>query len=122
MSKEIRINESIRISNGFIDNISPGQVTYDQASPGGGNPATVNIGTSEEDVAFGDVTPGFLWMQNLDTTNYVQYGPKNASNAMQPFGLLHAGKTARIYLDTGVTLRMKAHTGACNVLIKGYNV
>lgn len=122
MSKEIRINESIRIVNGsFVDSISPGQVTEDQATTGGGNPGTVSVGTSEQDISFGSITPGLVWMQNLDATNYVQFGPKNGSNNMQLLGRIHPGKTVRFYMDSGVTLRMVANTGACLVEIKGYN-
>lgn len=121
MANEIRITESVQVINGsFRDSFSPGTIQVTQAASGGGNPGTVSIGTSEEDVAFGDVTPSLLIMQNLDTTNFVKYGPKSAG-AMVEFGRLAAGKTARLFLAPGVTLRMIADTAACKVLIKGYN-
>jgi hypothetical protein len=121
MANEIRISESVNVVNGsFRDSFAPGLVTITQASSGGGNPGTVSIGTAEEDVAFGDVTPSLVILQNLDGTNFVQYGPKSGG-AMIAFGKLAAGKTARFVMDAAVTLRMKADTATCKVLIKGYN-
>ncbi len=120
MSDEISVTETIRASkSSFKDSIAPGQVTFDMAGSAGGNPGLVNIGTSEENVSFGDLTPNLVWMQNMDTTNYVQWG-MNDSGTMKAVGRLNPGETARFVLDSGVTLRMKAHTGACDVLIKGY--
>jgi hypothetical protein len=121
MANEIRITENVQIVNGsFRDTFAPGTIQVTQAASGGGNPGTVSIGTSEEDVAFGDVTPSLLIMQNLDGTNFVKYGPKSAGSMIE-FGRLAAGKTTRLFLAPGVTLRMIADTGACKVLIKGYN-
>jgi hypothetical protein len=121
MANEIRVTESITIVKGkFRDSIAPGTIMQDQASAGGGNPGLVTIGTAEEDIAFGsDVAPGFLWMHNIDDTNFIKYGPKSAG-AMVEFGRLLPGKTARVYLAPGVTLRVIADTAACDVIIKGY--
>jgi hypothetical protein len=120
MADEISVTETIRISkSSFKDSISPGQITFDMAGSGGGNPGLVDIGTSEEDIAFGDVTPSTVWMQNLDATNYVQIGPKSGGAMIACIKLL-AGETSRIQLESGVTLRAKANTAACKVMIKGY--
>jgi len=123
MANEIRISESIQVINGsFRDNWLPGTVLMDQATRGGGNPGMVTIGQSaEEDIAFGDVTPGLVVMQNLDSINFVTWGPKSGG-AMVACGRLDPGKTARFYLKAGVTLRAIADTAACDVTIKGYNV
>lgn len=122
MANEIRTNLTVSVSNGsFKDNFQPGTIQMNQSTAAGGNPGTVNIGTSEEDVAFGDVTPGLIVMQNLDSTNFVKFGPKNGSNAMQLMGKISPGKIAYFELGSGVTLRMQADTAACNVLIKGYS-
>lgn len=97
---------------------APVQLT--QTTEGGGNPGYVNIGTSEEDIAFGDVTPRVVIIENLDSTNYVQYGPKSGGS-MVPLGRISPGSFKFVELDSGVTLRMKANTAAVNVRIRGYN-
>lgn len=121
MANEIRTNLTVNVSNGsFKDNFQPGTIQMNQSTAAGGNPGTVAIGTSEEDVAFGDVTPGLVVMQNLDPTNFVKYGPKSAGS-MVLMGKISPGKIAYFELGAAVTLRMVADTGACNVLIKGYS-
>lgn len=122
MANEISHTTNIQVIKGsFRETFAPSRVQLDMAGAGGGNPGMVAIGTSEEDISFGaDVTPGLVIIQNLDDTNFVQYGPKNASNVIQDFCKLLPGHHHIIYLDTGVTLRMIADTAPCNVLIKGY--
>lgn len=122
MSAEIRTTISAGVVNGaFRDSFAPGPITYDQAAVGGGNPGEVDIGTSEEDISFGDVVPGLVCIQNLDAANYVQIGPK-ASGAMVPMIKLAAGTATMFYLDGSVTLRAKANTTTVKCMIKGYNV
>lgn len=121
MANEIAIKEKITVSNAnFYDEIDPGVINANQSTASGGNPGTVSIGTSEEDISFGDVTPKLVYMRNLDATNYVTYGPKSGGS-MITFGILSPGQSARLWLQSGVTLRMLANTGACLVLIKGYS-
>lgn len=121
MAAEITVSLSVGVANGsFKDRFAPGTYTVDQAAVGGGNPGEVDVGTSEEDIAFGDVTPGLVCLQNLDGTNYVEYGPKSAGS-MILFGRLKPGQSHVLYLAPAVTIRAKANTATCKVLIKGYN-
>ena len=116
------------ITNTFTSSIVNGLYSEDvtrnwvlsQASEGGGNPGFVSIGTSEEDIAFGDVTPRFIMIENLDATNFVKYGPKSGGS-MVLLGRVSPGGMAPFELGAGVTLRMVADTAACNVRIRGYN-
>lgn len=83
------------------------------------------IGTSEENLVAGDIaTNGMLFLMNLDATNYVQWGMSD-SGTMKSVGKLKGGATAAscalLYVDAGVTVRLKANTGACNVLYKWLN-
>jgi len=119
MSDEITINARLTVRNTpyTFDAQIAGQ-KYDQATAAGGNPGIVTIGTAEEDVAFGDlVDPGFIMLRNLDVTNYVEYGPKNAGGTMEALGKLRPSGMALLELAAGVTLRMQANTAACNVQI-----
>lgn len=93
---------------------------------------TVSIGTSEEDVDFSTIFPdltteGICVLQNLDATNYVQWGKKDGSGNMQAIGRLSARPStsedafpAVFQYEPGATLRMKADTGACQVQVTIY--
>jgi hypothetical protein len=91
-----------------------------QTTGRGGGPGTIDIGTSEEDVSFIDTVPGYIYVRNLDTTNYVQMGPKD-SGAMIPFLKLKAGEQALFRLDGSVTIRGKATGGTVKVLFMAVN-
>lgn len=104
----------------------PNQIQEDQTGTGAFN-NTVSIGTSEEDVSFGDVSPGLVLLYNLDTTNFVEWGAKDGGGNMQAIGRLLPADSSNnpsipgmFYLNSGKTLRMKADTGACNVQIVAY--
>lgn len=126
MANEISIQFSGSIKNGNLyDKFGPesGNFKLDQATVGGPSPGMISVGTSEEVITFTDITaPTLVVMTNLDATNYVEYGPTSAG-ALVNFGkLLPGGKPNVVTLTTGVTLRMKANTAACKVLIKGYEL
>jgi hypothetical protein len=119
MADEITIFTQLRNDQSLI-RFEPPAYTADQAAVGGGAPGMVTVGTSEEDISFGDVVPGWVAMKNLDDTNFVTFGPKSAG-AMVALGKLLAGETAIFRLASGVTLRMIADTAACKLLIVGLN-
>ena len=118
MADEITVNQSLRVSNGnFSFRREVGFATFDQTNAGGGNPGTVNIGTAEESVNFGDITtPGWAIMTNLDDTNFVKWGYSTGVYG----GRMEAGETAGPFrIDPGLTsIYMIADTAACNVLIQ----
>lgn len=118
MADEISINVLVDVTNGtFKDRFNPSRFKVDQAAIGvsGG---VFSIGTSEEAITFTDITTeGWLVMQNLDTTNYVQWGPED-TGAMVVMGRMEAGEIAVLRMDSSATLRLQANTAACKVLIK----
>ena len=119
MANELSVNVRVRVVKDNYTFDKSLAKTGDVTNGRGGNPGIVNIGTSEEDVDFGDLTdPGVCILQNLDDTNWVEYGRKDGSGNMQAIGVLRAGGIPHtIELRNGATLRMKADTGACDVLI-----
>lgn len=120
MANEIKHTTSITvIKDSFRETFAPNLAQLDMAGTGGGNPGLVDVGTSEEDIAFGDVTPALCIIQNLDTTNYVTYGPKSGG-AMILFGKIKPGQHEVVHLGAAVTLRMQANTAAVKCLIKAY--
>ena len=75
------------------------------------------IGTSEEEVTFGDVTPGFIMLQNTNGTNYVQWGRTTGVYT----GRLNAGEPACFRLDaTSNSIFLKANTASCFVRVIAY--
>ena len=122
MADEITVLAAISCLNGNfrLPQIGSEQLTFDQAAQGGGVPGTVEIGTSEEDVDVSALTTeGWLWMRNLDDTNYVDWGPSSGgtSPVMVAIGRMEAGESALFRLKPEVTLRMKANVAACVVQI-----
>ncbi len=75
---------------------------------------TVAVGTSEESISFGDITPGVIMLQNLDTTNYVEYTTVSGDYDLR---LSANGGKALIEFSSSQTLYMKANSAECNVLV-----
>jgi hypothetical protein len=68
----------------------------------------VSVTTSETDLTTTEITTlGWAWIENLDATNYVQYGPKSAG-AMVTMGRLEAGEWALLWLEPGIPIRWRA--------------
>jgi hypothetical protein len=115
MANEIKVTVRRSTANGTYKNEkNPGTVQIDQAALGEGG-GLINIGTSEETVAFAEVgTNGWLFMQNHDTANYVLWGPSDGTNMVE-MGRLEAGEPAVLRADPGMVLIMKADTATCEV-------
>jgi hypothetical protein len=122
MANEISVSCSLRVANGFLkSNLNTGSVNITQAVAKGPTPGTVNVGTSEEVISFAELTTlGIIQIINLDTTNFVQFGPESAG-AMVAAIRLKPGEPNQFRLEPGVTYRAKADTGACNVQFSAFN-
>lgn len=119
MANELQITLKSRLANGEFVDLIEGQTYQVTQAAIGGHFGVVTVGTSEEDVAVGDVsTLGWLYLKNLDSTNYVTYGPKDTT--MKAFGRLEPGEFAMLRLEPGITIRWKADTAAVKVLTKIY--
>lgn len=123
MSNEITINVEQKLINGtLIDN--PGlrsfQITqttallYDEV---------VTITTADTALTLGSLAGanyGRCWLQNLDTTNYVNAGP-TVAGAIAPMIRLSPNAEPQLFrLVPSITLRMQANTASCKVRIKVY--
>lgn len=120
MANEITITTRVTVRNGNYqyDSLVASR-QFDQTNPAGGNPGMVEIGTTEEDVNFGDLTQPFIVeLQNQDSTNSVDFGAKDGTGAMIAIGTLPPEGVALFPMKAGATLRMKANTAACKVLIR----
>lgn len=118
MANEISLTISAQLNNGYLkDSYTPGVEQITQTTKGGHETIWV-VGTSEEDLSIGDVaTPGRMFVKNLDTTNYVDIGPKSGG-AMVGAIRLSPGESHTFKSGPAVTWRGVANTASCRVLTK----
>ena len=115
MANEIQTRPYLKCTNGNASiTIQTPQLSFDQTASGFYH-QVASIGTSEESIGtFGDVaTEGWIYMRNIDATNYVQWGVATTVYA----GRLEAGEVAMFRAEPGLTLFLKANTTACKVEI-----
>lgn len=118
MSNEIKVTVGLACTNGnLIVNVSPATIQVDQATAKGGGPASVDVGTVEETIGFGDITPRYVFVKNLDATNFVDIG---FSTGVYGISLL-AGETGVFPLKSGATVYAKADTAGCTVQVIALN-
>ena len=115
MANEITVTAGLRVANGnSLFSREFGQQTFDQAAVGGPTPGYITVGTAEESVTFGELsTLGWVFIENLDDTNYVQWGFSTGVYG----GRMEAGEPALFRLNPSSTLYLKANTAACKVNI-----
>lgn len=115
MSDELKITLNATLTNGNLkETVAPNQLSITQNTQRSHCPV-VDVGTSEEDISTGDIgTLGWLFMQNLDSANYVTWGPKSGGS-MVAIGRLKASEIAAFRLSPGITLRMQANGGTVKV-------
>ena len=117
MSNEITVTAMLSVLNGNHDErFAHANLRFDQTTQGAYS-AIQSVGTSEENIAVGDVAAGrFVAMRNLDATNYVSWG-QDHSSTMRKIGRLRAGSVALFELEPGETIRAQANTAACRVKV-----
>lgn len=115
MANELTVSARLKVANGnLLFDFNPGSKSYDQSTIGGPTPGMVSVGTSEESQAFAELsTVGWCALQNLDATNYVEWGFSTGVYG----GRLEPGEMALFRLNPSTTLYLKANTAACKVLV-----
>jgi len=116
MANEIRVTFNAQLQTGVLDDrLNPSSLQVDQLASGAYR-SLISVGTAEEVVGVGEITsPGWAFIQNTDATNFVTYGPD--STGMIAVGKLLPGEFAFLRLEPAVTLKIKADTAACDVVI-----
>lgn len=119
MPGTITIYQSVKVANGNQkESVLPGTLSIVQDAIGRGGHIQ-EVGTSDESLDFGDVsTHGWLFLRNLDETNYVEYGPD--ASGMVEIGKLEPGETALFRMVDGTDIKAKANTAACLVDVRCY--
>lgn len=112
MADEITVNVRFSVVNGNYDpgTISVSNLLIDQSAVGC-QEGVQNINTSGETLTSTNLTDhGWLYMRNLDATNFVEWGFTNTYG-----GKLLAGEPMLARTLANTTVYLKADTGACNV-------
>ena len=113
MANEISLALSLRVSNGNADeSFSATGLRFDQSTQGSAG-GIIEIGTSAETIALGDVTTaGFAAFRNLSTatagTAYIAIGSYDGTN-IQELAALRRGQPAVLPLVSDVTLAAKSY-------------
>lgn len=112
MADELTVNIQASLVNGNLrEDFNFGPLRFDQSTLGSYS-STVNVGTSEEVIATGDIgTFGYAFFRNTDAANYVDVGPESGG-AMVGFLRIKAGQVAGMPLKPGITIRAQANTAA----------
>lgn len=118
MADEIEIFHRIKVTNGNNTHSRIWGTIKEDQSATGATEVTQSVGTTEETIAFGDISPGRVELYNTDATNYVQWG---FATGVYGGRLKPGGPPQSIYLDTtSQDIYVKANTAACKVLVIAY--
>jgi hypothetical protein len=115
MANEITISTRVASRKGLLNYTGQSQQSQFDQTGNGASSFTVNIGTSEETISFGDVSPGFVRITNLDDENFVRVRFATTANAIR---LRPNGGVAIFELDTGISVFAIADTAACLIQIE----
>jgi len=143
MSNEATVQSSLRISKGNLKYQSqPSQFQADVSVGNGPTPGAVTVSKFGTDINLSQLAaPGLCRLMNLDATNYVEWGAYDLDSPLgqfTPVGELLPGESIVIRLsrflgkqlgtgsgtpsiDTGITLRLKAHGASCICLVEAFD-
>ena len=114
MANEITVTLNLTVANAnkSTTRTFTKQITQ---SNSGFDPQKVTATTGGNNVTLvGLTTEGWIWIQNLDATNFVDFGQDNAST-IQPIGRLQPGEAGCFRLKPAETLRVQANTASCDL-------
>lgn len=118
MADEIAIYLRLSVVQGFFADAIEKQLTDDFPILDLGGGIQI-IGTTEEALVFGDVTyEGWLYLENLDPTNTIDWGPD--SSGMVASFVLPPGMASMVLCKPGVTFKARARNAECRMFIKCY--
>ncbi len=143
MASEIRVMASLAINSGSQQHQSqPTSFLADMLGQAGPTPGSILVSKYGTDVNLSQIVypGGWVRMINLDPTNYVQWGAYDLDSAGDfiPVGEMLPGEPALFRLSrqlgqeegtgsgtasgaSGVTLRLKAVGGACQVKVEAFD-
>ncbi len=113
MAAEITIRASLSYRKGTdMDGIDLGEISVTMTGTKVQRGVQL-VGTVEEALLLGEPgAGGWLFLQNIDPTNYVQVRP---AAGQTPLPRMRAGEPALFRLDAGSVPTLQANTAACSV-------
>ena len=129
MANEIKVSVNVQVANPSAQPSSGGQFksSFQPVIPGITQAVNlvfereIVLSTSATAYTFtGITTNGWVCLQNMDTTQTVEYGPDNAG-VQVAFGSLKPGEAAVLRMKSGVTINMKSVAGTPTVWLKVFN-
>ena len=120
MANEITVSGLLKILKGnHTESQNTGSIRFDQTTQGAFS-SVVDVGTSIEEVTFGDIAlanVGWTFVRNLDVTNYVDIGPTtDSATTIQEFARLEAGEFALFRMFPSIEgFAARANIASCKV-------
>lgn len=119
MANEITQTVKMVLVNGQLKHtFDPGVKRITQTTANAHCPV-VTVGTSEEDFSPGDVAAadqGIICLYNIDSTNFVKFGPKSGGSMVE-LGRLKPGEMTTLRLAPSVVMRWIADTAPVKVQV-----
>jgi len=110
------VNSVVYVSSGSTNGGGLFKCTNASSPTVGTTAITFARGTAGTVIPYGSIsTPGYAFLKNLDTTNYLHYGT-SVAGCLQPLGKLKAGEADKIRIGPNVVLRALADTAALKML------
>lgn len=129
MANEITVNLTTQLANppasstgGLRDSFTSGNMTQNQSTAG---IFQTTVATSTTEAAFpssGLGTNGLMVLQNLDSTNDIDWGPASGGSMVAAGTLKAGGPPQMVYCKSTATFRHKAAAGTPKLLIRIYEV
>ncbi len=120
MANELKVNFSATLDHGVggLKDTIPYETIQVTPSAQGFFGKVVDITTSDAAITISGVTTyGYMYVKNLDPTNYFDI---EAAGAMVAFARIKPGSVGMIPMKPGITLRAQANGGTCKAAIKIY--
>lgn len=113
MANEITMRASLAYRKGAdMDGIDPGEISVTMTGTKVQRGVQL-VGTVEEPLLLGEPgAGGWIWMRNLDATNYVQV---RGATGQTPLVRMRTGEIAEFRLDAGSVPTLQANAAACSV-------
>lgn len=119
MANEIKVTTQIECTNGNfrMPKVGAQNTSVNQGTAGGMVPGVVSVTTSDTALTLSVGTLGWAFIQNLDATNWVNFGPASGGSIVPALRLNPNEPGQLVRLVPGTTYRVQANTATCKVLI-----
>ncbi len=120
MADEISIGLRFSVTQGYFKRTIDTDFNDDFPITGVGG-GIQKIGTTPEALVFGDVTyEGWLYLENLDSDNTIDWGPSSGATWLA-CGKIPPGMAVLIYVKPGVTFKAAARSAESRLYVQCFD-